>query len=147
MYDILLTIHSYLRWIILALSVLVILRAAMGLINKSEFGNLDSKAGLFFMMSCDIQLLVGLLLYAWASPITTAAFADFGAAMKNPETRYWAVEHIFAMVLAWILVHIGKARSKNGTDAKKHKSALIFYGLAILIVVATIPWASRPLLR
>jgi hypothetical protein len=147
MYDLLLSTHSYLRWIVVALAVFVIAKAVLGLLNKSEFSNADSKTGLFFMISCDIQLLVGLLLYFWASPITTGALANFGAAMKIPETRYWAVEHITAMVIAWLLVHIGRAKSKRGTDSAKHKSALIFYGIAILIVVVTIPWASRPYLR
>jgi hypothetical protein len=146
MYDILLTIHSYLRWAITILAILVIVKAIMGLMNKTEFTNGDSKSGLFFMISCDIQLLIGLILYFWASPITTSAFADFGAAMKDKELRFWAVEHITGMLIAWVLVHIGRAKSKRGTDQARHKSSLIFYGLAILIIIATIPWA-RPMLR
>jgi hypothetical protein len=147
MYEILLSLHSYLRWIITILAIFVIIKAILGIVNKSEFTNGDSKSGLFFMISCDIQLLVGLILYFWASPITTAAFADFGSAMKDKELRFWAVEHITGMLIAWLLVHIGRARSKKGTDLAKHKSSLIFYGLAILIIIATIPWANRPLLR
>ncbi len=147
MYEILLTVHSYLRWVVTILAILVVINALLGLINKSPFTNSHSKTGLFFMISADIQLLVGLILYAWLSPITTSAFSDFGAAMKVKEVRYWAVEHITAMILAWLLIHIGKAKTKNGTDAQKHRNALIFYGLAIVIVVATIPWTGRPLLR
>lgn len=147
MYEILLTLHSYLRWIITILAFYVIIKAILGIVNKSEFTNGDSKSGLFFMISCDIQLLVGLILYFWASPITTAAFTDFGAAMKDKELRFWAVEHITGMLIAWLLVHIGRARSKKGTDLTKHKSSLIFYGLAILIIMATIPWGNRPMFR
>jgi hypothetical protein len=147
MYNILLTAHSYLRWAITILALLALARAIMGTVNKSEFTNADSKAGLFFMISIDIQLLIGLLLYFWASPITTAAFANFGAAMKNPETRFWAVEHITGMLIAWLLVHIGRARSKKGSDDKKHRASLIFYGIAVLVIIATIPWSSRPLLH
>ncbi len=145
MYEILLSTHSYLRWIITILAVLVIVKAVLGLMNKTEFTNSDSKFGLFFMISCDIQLLIGLLLYCWASPITTSAFADFGAAMKDKELRFWAVEHITGMLIAWILVHIGKAKSKKGTDIAKHKSALIYYGLAVILIIASIPWTTRPL--
>lgn len=145
MHETLLTIHSYLRWIITILAIYVIIKAILGIVNKSEFTNSDSKSGLFFMISCDIQLLIGLLLYFWTSQITTGAFADFGAAMKNSEVRFWAVEHITGMLIAWVLVHIGRAKSKKGTDLAKHKSSLIFYGLAILIIIATIPWAARPL--
>lgn len=145
MYEILLAIHSYLRWIISILAVFVIFKAILGLVNKSEFTNGDSKSGLFFMISCDIQLLIGMILYFWASPITTSAFANFGAAMKDKELRFWAVEHIAGMLIAWVLVHIGRAKSKKGTDVGKHKSSLIYYGLAIVIIMASIPWATRPL--
>lgn len=147
MYNTLLTVHSYLRWVVTILAILVVVNALLGLINKSPFTNAHSKTGLFFMISADIQLLVGLILYAWLSPITTSAFSDFGMAIKTKEIRYWAVEHITAMILAWLLIHIGKVKTKNGEDAQKHRNALIYYGLAIIIVVATIPWASRPLLR
>lgn len=145
MYEILLTAHSYLRWVITILALYVIIKAILGIVNKSEFTNSDSKTGLFFMISCDIQLLIGLVLYFWASPITTAAFADFGAAMKDKEIRFWAVEHIVGMLIAWVLVHIGRSKSKRGTDLAKHKSSLIYYGLAIAIILASIPWATRPL--
>ena len=147
MYEILLTLHSYLRWVITILAIYVVVKAILGLVNQSEFTNGDSKSGLFFMISCDIQLIIGLILYALLSPITTAAFANFGAAMKDKEIRFWAVEHIVGMLIAWFLVHIGRARSKNGTDAKKHKAALIFYGLAIIIIFASIPWATRGLIH
>jgi hypothetical protein len=147
MYEILLTIHSYLRWIITILAIYVIVKAILGIVNKSEFTNSDSKTGLFFMISCDVQLLIGLLLYFWFSPITTSAFANFGAAMKDKELRFWAVEHIAGMLIAWLLVHIGRAKSKKGDDLAKHKSSLIYYGLAIVIIMASIPWANRPMFR
>jgi Na+/H+-dicarboxylate symporter len=147
MYNILLNVHSYTRWIITILAIWVIIRAIMGLVNKSEYTNADGKTSLFFMISCDIQLLVGLLLYFVYSPITQAAFADFGAAMKDKETRFWAVEHITAMIISWILVHMGRAKSKKGTDAQRHRNSLIFYGLAIIIILATVQMAGRPLLR
>jgi Na+/H+-dicarboxylate symporter len=147
MYELLLTFHSYLRWIVTILAIVVVVKAILGVANNAEFGNSDSKLGLFFMISCDIQLLIGLLLYVWYSPITTSAFTDFGAAMKNPEQRFWAVEHIAGMLLAWFLVHIGRARSKKGTDAARHKNSLIFYTLAIAIILASIPWATRPMIH
>jgi hypothetical protein len=147
MYEILLPLHSYLRWIITILAIYVIVKAILGILNKSEFTNGDSKTGLFFMISCDVQLLVGLILYFWASPITTSAFAHFGAAMKDKEIRFWAVEHIVGMLIAWLLVHIGRAKSKKGTDLSKHKSSLIYYGLAVVIIIASIPWSTRPMFR
>ena len=38
------------------------------------------------------------------SPMTQAAFADFGGAMGNSVMRFWAVEHIFGMLVASLLM-------------------------------------------
>jgi hypothetical protein len=80
-------------------------------------------------------------LYAFVSPVTKTAFNDFGAAMKNADLRFYAVEHILMMVIALVLVHIGRAKSKKDVAPwKKHRSAAIFYGIALLLVLAGIPW-------
>ncbi len=89
----------------------------------------------------DLQFLVGILLYAFYSPLTKAAFANFGAAMQNPDLRFYAVEHISMMVIALALVHIGRAKSKKATSPlKKHRSAAIFYTISLILILAAIPW-------
>ena len=63
------------------------------------------------------------------------------------------MEHASMMILAWILVHVGRvAVKKAGSDAAKHKKMLLFFGLAFVLILASIPWPSReaiarPLLR
>lgn len=148
MYDFVLLLHSWLRWVVVILAVLVLFRALMGVMNKSSFTATDNKTSLFFMISCDVQLLIGLLLYVFLSPITATAFQDFGVAMKDPALRYFAVEHLSMMLIALVLVHIGRSRSKKAaTDLAKHKALLIYYGIAVLLMLASIPWTTRPLFR
>ena len=103
-------------------------------------------------MAVDLQMLVGLLLYFILSPITAIALSDFGAAMASSTLRFWAVEHTFGMVVAMALVHIGRVRIRKATSPdRRRRLAAIFYGLALLAIVAAIPWpgtpAARPLLR
>jgi hypothetical protein len=89
----------------------------------------------------DIQFLIGIILYAFVSPLTKAAFSDFGAAMKNPALRFYAVEHILLMVIALVLVHIGRSKSKKAIAPwKKHRAAAIYYGIALVLILAGIPW-------
>jgi hypothetical protein len=94
-----------------------------------------------------------LLLYGVFSPVLQKAFADFGGAMKDGVLRYWAVEHMTMMVIAVAFAHIGAARVKKASsDVAKHRVAVIFFGLAILMIVASIPWPGsgadpRPLFR
>jgi hypothetical protein len=103
-------------------------------------------------MSLDLQFLLGLLLYLALSPITRGAFQDFGAAMRDTVVRFWAVEHAFGMILGMTLAHIGRSRvHKTGNDVRRHKLAAIFFILAMLAILASIPWPTlphgRPLLR
>ena len=105
------------------------------------------KIGLSYTIVMDVNLLLGLLLYILFSPITKAAFANFGAAMGDSTLRFFAVEHIFGMVVAVILAHVGRALSKKATEpVKKYRAAAIWYTLSLLVILAMIPW-DRPLFR
>lgn len=95
----------------------------------------------------DIQMLVGLILYFFLSPLTTAAFKNFGAAMSNPILRFFAIEHILYMIVAVALGHVGRTLAKKATEAvAKHRISAILYGLAVVVILLAIPW-SRPLFR
>ena len=148
MYPLLLAVHSLLRWAVLAAGGVAVLRALGG---KGSWSAADDRAGLWFVVAMDLQFILGLLLYAGVSPITRAAFADFGGAMANSMLRFWAVEHLFGMLIAVALVHIGRARIRKADTARRRRLALIFYGLALVVILASIPWpgtpAARPLFR
>jgi hypothetical protein len=94
------------------------------------------------MISLHTQLLIGLALYFFLSPVTTAAFADFGAAMKDPATRLLAVEHISVNIIAVVLATVNNAKNKKAiADAAKHKNALIFTLAALVLILSRIPWS------
>jgi uncharacterized membrane protein YozB (DUF420 family) len=142
MYTILLNVHSYLRWLVLILGILAIYRGFKGAQSGSPFTESDRKSGLFFLISVHTQLLIGLLLYFVFSPITQAAFADFGAAMKDPAVRLIAVEHITVNILAAILVTVAYSKNKKAiADAQKHKNAWLLFGIALLLILSRIPWS------
>ncbi|MHA8057163.1 hypothetical protein [Aquirufa nivalisilvae] len=142
MYAILLNVHSYLRWLVLILGILAIYRGFKGAQSGAPFTESDRKSGLFFLISVHTQLLIGLLLYFVFSPITQAAFADFGAAMKDPAVRLIAVEHITVNILAAILVTVAYSKNKKTiADAQKHKNAWLLFGIALLLILSRIPWS------
>ncbi|NSL90338.1 hypothetical protein [Chitinophaga solisilvae] len=137
-------LHSILRWAVVLIGLLAVIRALKGVTGKTPFTAADSKAGLFFSIICDIQLLVGLLLYFVFSPKAQAAMSNMGAAMKDATLRFYAVEHATLAIVAIALVHIGKSKVKKAaTDAQKHKLALIFYGIALLLIFVLTPWPFR----
>jgi uncharacterized integral membrane protein len=141
MYALVLLIHSWLRWAVLAAGLAAIVRG----------GSRNESAGKWFTILLDIQIALGLLLYFALSPVTGAALENFGAAMKIPQLRYFAVEHVFGMVIGVALAHIGRGRVRKARDDRKARTAAIFYGLALIAILASIPWpgmpAGRPLFR
>jgi len=140
-YQIVLAIHNILRWIVLVLAVVALLQAYIGWIGKREYSELDRKAGVFFSVSLDIQVFLGILLYVFLSPITRTSFQDFSTAMTIPEIRFFAVEHILMMILAVIIVHVGTILTKKATsDVSKFRRAATWYSLAFLVVIMAIPW-------
>lgn len=152
MYLLTLALHSLLRWAALAAGLIAVGRAVAGAHSRRDWTAADEKAGRWFVIALDVQLLLGLALYLRLSPMTQIAFQDFGAAMGNSALRFWAVEHIVGMVAAVALAHIGRVRLRRAADAaRRHRTAAIFFGLALLAVVVTIPWpgmaAARPLWR
>ena len=146
-----LVIHNILRWAILLFGVWTLINAITGIMSKRTFSGNDNRSSLFFMILCDIQLLMGLSLFfsnSWFDKMKSG----MGEIMKNSYDRFFIVEHGFMMILAWILVHVGRTAVKRAAPEKKHKKMLLFFGIAILLIIISIPWpnkgeVARPMMR
>src|SRR5262245_27498046 len=152
MYSSVLLFHSWFRWVVLLTGVLAVVRGYSGCRKRRPWTRSDERAGVWFSVSLDVQILVGLLLYFALSPITSAALHDFMGAMKNSALRYWAIEHAFGMIAGVALTHAGRTRiHKTGNDERRHKLAAIFFTLALVAILISIPWPGmpngRPLIR
>jgi hypothetical protein len=150
MYGAFLLIHSWVRWAVLAVGLIAVLRGLTA--GGRPWTTADEATSRWFAITLDVQFVIGAILYFVLSPITTLAFDDFGAAMRTSGIRFWAVEHLFGMVVGIALAHIGHARIRKATsDARRHRLAAIFYGLALVAILAAIPWPglpnARPLFR
>jgi hypothetical protein len=62
------------------------------------------------------------------------------AAMGTSVTRFWAVEHIFSMLIAITLITIGHVKYKKGGAPT---TTLILYVIALVLIFAAIPWPFR----
>jgi hypothetical protein len=61
--------------------------------------------------------------------------------MRDSVLRFFVVEHLVGMVLAVALAHIGRARVRKAGDAVvRHRTVLIFVGLAMVVLLLSIPW-------
>jgi hypothetical protein len=141
MYQFVLFLHSWLRWILLIFLLLVIIRSFYGWINNKDFSKKDNTSTIFLVSLFHIQLLLGLILYLFLSPVTKMVFTDFGSAMKDDYLRYWAVEHVFIMILSVIIAQIGRVKIKKAhADRAKFRNGAIYFTLAMMLIISRIPW-------
>jgi hypothetical protein len=144
--------HSWMRWLVLLALVVALARAVAGWRAKRPFAARDEAAGRVLVAAVDVQVLLGLVLYVFLSPISSAGFRDPGAALWQATLRFFTIEHPFAMVLALVVLHAGNVRAKQlGADPQRHRTVAIAAALALVLIAGSIPWPglpyARPLLR
>lgn len=149
MYIALVILHSWLRWIVLLTGLAAAGRSLTA--GGRRWTSSDDAFAKWFTITFDIQFLIGLILYIFLSPLTQSAFADFGGAMRDPALRFWGVEHVAGMLVASALAHVGRAKIRKAPENRKHRMAAIFFTLALVAILLSIPWpfmpVSRPLFR
>lgn len=148
MYNTLLFAHSWVRWIALILFLVVLFTSIQGLTGNRNYTKSNKSLAAALMGTLHLQLLFGLLLYFVYSPITTTALKNMKLAMKVADVRYWAVEHISVMILAVVVAQIGSIRVKRSSvSKKKFRLQLIFFGIALVLILSRIPWTEVRLFR
>ena len=141
MYTGLVHLHNLLRWVILILLVINIIRNFSSI--QKPFTSQDKKLGLFLMISAHLTLLLGLYQVIFGRFGWTAVPAGVNV-MKDTFWRFYLVEHPFGMLVAIILITIGRGvAKKNIPDAAKHRKSAWMYTIALLIILATVPWPFR----
>lgn len=145
MYTAFLVLHSALRWLALALGVWSVAGAIAGVNGRRQWTPADDARGKWFVMSLDIQLLIGLALYFVLGPYFTLGINDVAGTMRAPQIRFFFVEHPFGMFAAIALAHVGRVKSRRVGDAlQRHKAAAVFFGLSVLILLLSTPWPFTP---
>lgn len=126
MYEGLKHAHAGLRWLVLIALIVAIIQLFS---NKS-----NRKVALWSMILIHIQLLIGLVLYFFVSPITKNLSFD----MKDAVQRFYGLEHFVMMVLAAILITAGYSALKKGKSSSKW-----LYLIGFIVLLAGIPWPFR----
>ncbi|MFM7007122.1 MAG: hypothetical protein ACKOWX_07695 [Flavobacteriales bacterium] len=127
--------HSGLRWIALVLLIFAIINA----FTAKNYEKKHRMVNLFTMITFHTQLLLGLVLYFTSNKVQ---FID--GWMKEAMYRFFGMEHLAGMLLAIVAITIGHSKSKKGSDdAAKLKAIKVWYVLALILVLAFIPWPFR----
>ena len=142
-YSFLLHLHSIGRWIVLLLLLVAIFNSLVA--GNRPFIRTDARTGSILTIFADLMFLVGLALW-YFGPRGYKLIESMGmrAVMKDSYARFFAIEHTTMMLIAIILLHIGKAQGKKAiSDKAKHRRTLVFYLLALLLILISIPWPFR----
>lgn len=147
-----LLLHSIVRWLALIAGVAAVVRAFVSSRRGEAYGKGHKALGSAFVGALHLNFVIGILLYAVFSPLTKIAFQNVAGAMASSALRFFFVEHPLGMLIGIAIASIGAGKVRRAKDdAVKHKRALVYFGIALLVIVASIPWpfypAGRPLLH
>lgn len=112
--------HSGLRWLILLIAIVAVIKFAIGWLRGGAFTGLDRGLSVGFSGLMDLQALLGVILL-------------FGLG-GFPSYR---LEHLTTMLLAVIVGHL-PARWKNAPPALRFRNSLLCIVIALLLVLAGI---------
>lgn len=138
-------LHSFLRYAVLVAALYTLYKIWTAWRANAAFEKSTQKANLLFMVLCDTQLLIGLYLY-FVGPWGIKNIQNMGMAnvMHDKVARFFAVEHFAGMLIALVLVHMAYATAKkNSSDLAKHKKMFWFNFIALIVMLASIPWPFR----
>lgn len=105
-------LHSINRWLIVLITLLALIKFALGYFKKQEFTRTDGRIMSFWTGLLDLQLIMGIILLFTLPPL-----------------RY-RLEHGVIMILAVSLAHINR-RWRNAEPTIKFRN----YALLILVIV------------
>lgn len=142
MYTALLHSHSILRYFILIMLIVVIVKSVMGWLSNKPYTKLDNKLSLYLLIFTHLQLIAGVILYFISDVV------QFNSdTMKNAGIRYWTVEHVTMMLIAVVLITVARSTSKRMTsDMARHKRLAVFNIIALVIIVGSIMMSGRGLI-
>lgn len=142
MYNGLLHAHSGLRWIVLIfLIITVIVSLSKWLSKDATISKGISSLFRFNTLFFHVQFVLGVILLFLSDKVNFSPDT-----WSNSAIRFFTLEHSLMMIIAVVLVTIAGARFKRLPSAKaKYKNIFIFNLIALLLVLAMIPWPFRGL--
>jgi hypothetical protein len=139
-FGLVLAVHSIVRWLAIGLGAGVSARAWLGRSRGRSWAPADTRVSRMFVACLDLQVLIGIVLYGIFSPVVAAGMSNLAVASDSRAYRFWIIEHPLAMIVALVLAHVGLAKAKRADGPIAHRHAALFFTMALLIILAAIPW-------
>lgn len=141
MYQFVLSLHNAWRWVVVLAILFALVRFISGWRQHKRWTRLDRIGQSLYTHILDVQLVLGVTLYFFLSPLTRTAMADVGSAMWDSNQRFFLIEHGFGMLIAITIAHVFSVVARRATpDTRKFKLAALGVTLVLIAVLISMPW-------
>ncbi|MBA2449039.1 MAG: hypothetical protein H0V51_13535 [Chloroflexi bacterium] len=129
--DFLTILHSIWRWAVLLAAVVALVGALGGWLGQLSPRLAARRAGTFYTVALDVQVVLGLILWVGKGWYATPGFFRF--------------EHPTIMLLALVVAHAGQALSRRAESPRAAaRTVAIATAVSLALVVVGIPGVVRP---
>ena len=129
----LLHLHHYLPFLFFIILLISIARTCP--LNKTPTAKKDFFLTLTLIFA-HIQLVIGLVLL-----IPLATVIDWSVVMGNSDVRFTLIEHPLTMLVAVVLITVGKVKAKKEEDnTKANKTVFWYFTVAFILIALRTPW-------
>jgi hypothetical protein len=118
--SVLLTIHSFVRWLIVIVAIVAVVKFALGWRRGDAFQSMDRGIASGFSGLIDLQVTLGLIYLIW-NGLAVEGFPMF------------RIEHAVTMIIAAVVAHL-PVMWKNADDKTRFRNSL-FIVLDVLIII------------
>lgn len=145
-YTIAIHAHAWLRWVLVVLGIAMLVVATRGARAALPWTPAHARGAAALLGLARIQVLVGLLLLLWASPVATLAWQlGLRAMLGQPVFLWFGLVHPGLMMLAVGVLEAGHARVRRAeTPQARHRTLALSITVWFVIVLVAIPWPGLP---
>ena len=132
-----LMLHNLLPYLLIPVLILVVIKSFSAAFLGKDLCLKKGKLLSISMILAHLQLVFGILVFskfAFSNPPWTVI-------MKNAESRETFVEHPFMMLVAIILISVGKVKAKKTEDnTKSAKTTFTYFFIALSLILLSTPF-------
>lgn len=121
--DIILTLHSLIRFVVLLTAVIGIVKTVIALVQKSAPAKIDQTLASIFLGLYDLQLLLGLLIILLGGLINAL--------------------HPIVMFIGLAAAHVLQGMTKRAKGSAVERNRLLFYVVPLVIILAGLAIIGR----
>ncbi|CAN5465698.1 hypothetical protein BH10BDE1_BH10BDE1_35890 [soil metagenome] len=141
MYEPLLFIHSWFRWLALLSTVYYFGACIVASIRRAEWGASDNHFHWAYNQLIGYQIGFGVALWLAASPFVKAGLSNINDMYADPVLFFWTVRHPLTMLAVYAIYHIGRAFAKKVNTGSKHKVFAVTFAVILILMASAIPWS------